>query len=221
MSEVVKIENGSFFENGLKLGPFSISINKGEICELTASDDVCAALFLRGMATMAKMKGRFYFKEKKYNTENFKSLLEVKRRVAYLGSLCALMSSRSLLENIYLGELWEKNLDEIIVEKSIAEEFKSAGIEEFLHMKPGEVPDEIQCGTFIVRELKKKPDLILLERPYLFTRGRLNTYLREKIKDLYEHEIPIIFTSSSGFIPDREVTHVIKINYNSVEKTAR
>ena len=218
---VIRIDNGIFHETGVSLGPFSISIEKGDVCEVVASEDMYSSLFLKGLATLAGIKGDFYFNGVKYFTCDYKSLLNVKRKIAYLGSSCSLLSNRTLIENIYLPQLWEKNESEIKVNKEILDECENAGITEFLYMKPGCVPQEVECGVFIVRELKKKPDIVLLERPYLFTMGRLDNLLKQKIREIYQRKIPVIFSSSTGFIPYSEVTHTINIKDNTVEKTAR
>lgn len=220
LEPIIKFSNAVIFENDNSLGPFSLEINKGDICEVDAND-ASASLFLKGVATLSKIRGRFFFKGKKFDTKDYKNLLEVKRYIAYLGSECSLLSNRSILENIHLAQLWENDMDEIIPDNSFLEECKEAGIFDYLGLRPDRIPDEEKCGVYILREFKKNPEIILLERPYLFTRGRLDMILKSNIAKTCAKKVPVVVASSSGFIPCNEITHTIKITDNEIEKIPR
>jgi ABC-type lipoprotein export system ATPase subunit len=221
LEPIIKFKDGIISEGDKSIGPFSLEINKGDVCEVQALNDAEASLFLKGMATMSKIRGEFFFKGKKFNTCDYKNLLEVKRYIAYLGTDCSLLSNRSVLENIHLAELWEKDIDEISPDESFLEECEEAGILDYLNLRPDKMPDEAKCGVYILRELKKNPEIILLERPYLFTRGRLDMILRSKIGETYAKKVPVVVASSSGFIPYNEITHIIRIKDNHIEKIPR
>jgi len=218
---IAKFENVIFSDEDITIGPFSLSINEGDICHLLSSSDAYAATFLRGLATIIKAEGDFYFQDKFFDLNDYRKLLEIKRKVAYLGPHCGLMSNRSLKDNIFLFSVWEKNLTKPKEDEKFYSDCIKAGIKDSLNLRPSKVSEEVKCGTYIIKEFKKEPELILIERPYLFTRGRLDLLLREKTEKLLMKKIPLVVFTNINFLPYHKATHTISIEDNLVEKIER
>jgi len=132
--------------------------------------------------------------------------------------LCALLSNRSLIENILLFRLWEQNTRKIKADEEFKEDCDRAGISDYLYKRPEKATEEVKCGAYLVREFLKNPRIIFLERPYLFTRGRLDRFLCEKLKKASQSNVAVVFFSTTGFVPSVRVTHKIIIEKDKIEK---
>jgi ABC-type ATPase involved in cell division len=215
---IIEYKNCIVSDKNKTLPEFSISIEENDVIEISASDDETASLFIRGLSTLVSLKGEIFFKEDLFNTLEYEKILELKRNIAYIGPLCALLSNRSLIENILLFRLWEENSRKIRPDSDFMEDCERAGISEYLYQRPEKATEEVKCGAYLVREFLKNPLVIYMERPYLFTRGRLDRFLCEKLNKASQMNVPVVFFSTTGFVPSFRVTHKIIIEEDKIEK---
>ncbi|PIE75369.1 MAG: hypothetical protein CSA18_00345 [Deltaproteobacteria bacterium] len=206
------VKNFDFME------PFSLKVNKGEICLVESDNDKFLSVFFQALATLIPLKGEFFFQGERIDLSDYTRLISLKRKIGFLGPSYALLSNRSLIENLQLMRLWEEDSLEISMDDDFIEKCNDAGIYEFLHSRPAGLSEEIQRGTFIVREFLKMPEIFLLETPYLFARGKIKHIFKKMLRAFYEKNIPVVYYSKTGFIPDFGITHIIKIKNNKIEK---
>ncbi|MDY0361544.1 MAG: hypothetical protein RBR08_08835 [Desulforegulaceae bacterium] len=215
---IMEFKNCNILDQNISLPEFSFLIEENDVVEIESLDDEKSSLFIRGLATLAPLRGEIMFKGSLYDPLDYENLLKLKRQIGYLGPLCSLLSNRSILENIFLFKMWEENLKKIKLDESFMNEFKQAGILEYIYKRPEKTTEEIKCGTYLVREFLKKPGIVFLERPYLFTRGKLSRFLCNNLKDSSQKKVPIVFFSNTGFVPATEVTHKIIVENDKIEK---
>ncbi|MGM0418755.1 MAG: hypothetical protein ACQEQS_08545 [Thermodesulfobacteriota bacterium] len=218
---VYELKDIFFFNDDYKLPCFSLTINQGDVCKIISDNDISAEFFLRGLATLTNVRGHLFFNGEQYDPLEYKELIWLKREFAYLGPLCSLLSNRTILDNIFLFKLWEENKIRITPDDDFIAQWKRIGKTEDLYKRPEHVIEDIIGGAYILKEFLKDPKILMLERPYLFTKGRLNGILLEKTEKLIENEIPVVFYSNTVFIPESKITHYIKINDDEIIKKAR
>ncbi|MDY0131997.1 MAG: hypothetical protein RBR53_04940 [Desulforegulaceae bacterium] len=215
---IIEYKDCIISNKNLTLPRFTMSFEESELVEIKSLGDEISSLFIRGISTLAPLEGKIFFNGNSYDPMDQEKILKLKRNLAYLGPLCALLSNRSLLENILLFRLWEEDLRKINPDKNFIADCEKAGISGFLYKRPEKTTEEIKCGAFLVREFLKNPKIVFMERPYLFTRGRLDRFLLEKLEKVSQTKVPIVYFSNSGFVPSLKVTHKIIIEKEKIEK---
>lgn len=220
MEHKAVIEYKDFIISGknYELPKFSLKVNENDIIEIDSKSDGAASLFIRGISTLNSVRGDIFFSGSRYNPMDYEKMLQLKRNIGYLGPLCALLSNRSVIENIVLHRLWEENTRKIKLDESLIKDCELAGISEYLYKRPEKTTEEVKCGAYLVREFLKEPRVIFLERPYLFTRGRLDRFLWTKLNKTIEKKAPVVFFSTTGFVPSVTVTHKVIIEKDKIEK---
>jgi ABC-type transporter Mla maintaining outer membrane lipid asymmetry ATPase subunit MlaF len=218
---VYELKDTCFFNDDYSLPCFSLSINQGDVCKIVSDNDISAEFFLRGLATLINVRGHLFFNGNEYDPLEYKELIWLKRKFAYLGPMCSLLSNRNILDNIFLFKLWEENKIRITPDDDFMAEWKRIGKKEDLYKRPEHVTEDIVGAAYILKEFLKYPEIVMLERPYLFTKGRLGGLLFEKIEEVFKTRIPVVFYSTTDFIPESRITHYIEINEDEIIKKAR
>lgn len=170
-----------------------------------------AHLFMRALATLEKPTGGdYYFQGERLDYSNYLNLLPYKRKIGYISPDSVLISNRTLRENLVMSRIYFENRADLELDGKTTELCRFFKIEDKLDMRPAHLDREDVRLAFIVRELTKGPEVILLERP----RDHLG-YIRfgmflEAIRPFVEAQVPfIVLTSDEKFLRDfsnREVT---------------
>lgn len=193
MEKVIEFKRCIIHNNNAFLPEFSFSIEESDVIQIESSDDENSSLFIRGLSTLVPLRGEIEFNGSLYDPLDYEGLLRLKRNIGYLGPLCALLSNRTIIENIFLFRLWEENLKKIKTDEIFLKDCENAGIKEYLYKRPEKTTEEIRCGAYLVREFMKNPGIVFLERPYLFTRGKLDRFLCIKLREISLKKVPLYF----------------------------
>ncbi len=199
------------FGKGVGLHSVSFGISPGEVCAVHADQPDDAHLFMRALATLEKpARGDYYFQGERLDFSNYLNLLPYKRKIGYISPDSVLISNRTLRENLVMSRIYFENRADLELDGKTAELCRFFKIEDKLDMRPAHLDREDVRLAFIIRELTKCPEAILLERP----RDHLG-FIRfgmflEVLRPFVEAQVPfVVLTSDEKFLRDfsnREVT---------------
>ncbi|MDY0163228.1 hypothetical protein [Desulfobotulus sp.] len=190
----IRLENIVLPLDKKSMGPFSLSLDPGDVCEIqsTASDRV--RLFLRFLATFQKpLSGRYLLDGEALDFSAYQALLPVKRRIAYISTETTLITNRSLQENILMGQAWHQNTMHPKMDERCLALCRFFCIDDKLHLRPAAISTMGRRAAIVVRGLAKQPDLILVERPEEFVgKNRKEVFLRT-LKECSREGVTLVF----------------------------
>ncbi|TWI74100.1 hypothetical protein LZ24_01040 [Desulfobotulus alkaliphilus] len=178
------------------LEPFSFDLAPGEVCEIQSDSSDHARSILKLLATLERpAEGIFMLDGNELDFSHYQSLLPVKRRIASITTDAALITNRSLQENILIGEAWYKNTmqpDMPPLCRDLCQKFR---IEERLHLRPAATSPMEQRAAIAVRGLAKSPGLILVERPEDFVGRQRKALFLDALKSFSRRGATLVFWS--------------------------
>jgi len=194
------------------------SISRGDIYSIDAALPDDAKLFLRALATLAKpLRGTYRFQGEQLDFSDYRRLLPIKRRIAYIAPDAALLSNRTLIENLLLPRSYFENVSDWDLPDDLAELCREFRITERLNLRPGEAAHEDVRLTVLLRELSKKPDLLLLERPRDFLTSRNFDVFAGVLKGMTQTGIPAVFLDPDSAAACRFPVKVVRIADGSLQ----
>jgi len=197
-------------DEGAAIERFSFSISSGDVCWLDAGTPEEAHSFFKVLAMLIiPQAGVYYFKEDRLDFSRPEVILAAKRQIGYITTHSALISNRSLRENLTLTRSYFDNDLSASVDDETFELCRRFSLVEKIDMRPQDL-DLIDMRTAIViRELSKSPQLLLLERPEAYLgHARFGLYSR-LVQDLIEKGVPVVFTSDDGEYIDRVTNRTV------------
>lgn len=179
---------------GNGLSDIYFSLSQGESCSIHADYSDDATLFLKALATLVSpIKGTYCFNGEKINFSHYRHLLPYKRRIGYIAPDSAMISNRTVYENLLFMRCFYENSLQISLDDHTKELCRKFDILDKIDMKPTELhPQDIQ-NAITIRELCKSPDLLLIERPEDFVDYTKFNLFSELLKELSLSKLAIVF----------------------------
>jgi ABC-type polar amino acid transport system ATPase subunit len=173
---------------------------------------------LRALATLVyPVSGEYHFQGRLLAFDDYRKLLPVKRKIGYVGADAALVSNRTILENFLLMRYYFENTMAIQLHEEAALLCRRCGLTDKLGLRPANLnPLDARLAIYI-RELAKKPAVLLLERPEdIMIPSENYRGLVSHFKELISTGLPVVMISyDPGFI-DRFATKVVQIRSGRV-----
>ena len=180
--------------NGLKDVNFVLS--KGEAFSIQADSLDDAHLLLRGVATLESPKsGQFFYKGEELKFSDYRSLLAYKKQVGYIASDAALISNRSMRDNLMLMRYYFEDSISIEMPREVIGLCRLFELKKRLDLKPPQLDPEEQRLFVIVRELSKNPEILLVERPGDFLMTKSFEALKGVFRNLIKTDLALVFLS--------------------------
>jgi ABC-type lipoprotein export system ATPase subunit len=118
------------------------------------------------LATLERPKaGRYQFRGEPLDFSDYRNLLPVKRRIAYISSDATLISNRTLRENLLLGRFYHENSLEIRLDDRIRVLIDGFDLADKLEVRAARLSQLDRRIAICIREIAKEPELLLLYRP--------------------------------------------------------
>lgn len=181
---------------GNGLSNINFSLSTGDVFSIRADRIDDATLFLKALATLVcPVRGTYFFDGEDINLSDYRHALPCKRRIGYIAPDTAMISNRTVRENLlFMRSFYENSLAISLDEKTEAL-CRKFDILDKLDMKPGELhPQDIQ-NAITIRELCKSADLLLLERPEDFIDNTKISFLIKILTELLFTNLAIVFFS--------------------------
>jgi len=181
--------------SGLKNIYFAVS--GGDVCFIQSDSINDAHIFLKALATLVRPEnGTYRYMGETIDFSDYRKLLPFKKRIGYIGQDAAMISNRTVRENLLLLRYYFENSLSLELDENVVQLCNLFNLQNKLDIRPGELrPVELRTAIAI-RELTKSLDILLLERPEdYFDHTRLDLF-NEILKDNIEQGHAVVFSSN-------------------------
>ncbi len=218
---LVRLENYLLKSSSLgegRIRALDFSLEKGDVVAIEAEHPEDAHIFLRAIATLEiPDRGAYLYEDQTLDLGNYQSLLPVKRKIGYVAHDSAVLSNRSVRENLLFSRYYMENSMDLELDEDVAALCRLFNIYEKLEARPSGLGPMEKQAVVLIRELAKLPEIILLDRPDDFI-GQANfSVLFEKFRELVRRGVAImIFAFDMGVI-EKYVNKKVMIKDGAVE----
>ena len=181
--------------SGLKNIYFTVS--GGDVCCIQSDSINDAHVFLKALATLVRPEnGTYLYMGETIDFSDYRKLLPFKKRIGYIGQDAAMISNRTIRENLLLLRYYFENSLSLTLDENVLKLCNLFNLQNKLDIRPGELrPVELRTAIAI-RELTKSLDILLLERPEdYFDHSRLDLF-NKILKENIEQGHAVVFSSN-------------------------
>ena len=181
--------------SGLKNIYFAVS--GGDVCFIQSESINDAHLFLKALATLVRpYNGTYRYMGETLDFSDYRKLLPFKKKIGYIGQDAAMISNRTIRENLLLLRYYFENSLSLELDKNVVQLCNLFDLQDKLDIRPGELrPVELRTAIAI-RELAKSLDILLLERPEdYFGHSKLDLF-NQILKANIEQGHAVVFSSN-------------------------
>ncbi|MCF8067870.1 MAG: hypothetical protein K9L30_04725 [Desulfobacterales bacterium] len=176
---------------------FCFSISRGDICSIQTELVSSASLFLRAVATLVyPVGGKYFYKDQQLDFSSYRNLLDYKKRIAYIAPEAAMISNKTLRENLLFRRQYFENSLSITLSEHTQNLCRRFNIADKLDMNPADLTLQDVRFAIAIRELVKSPELVLLERPEDYIGHAQFSIFEEELEKIIRSGTPIIYHSS-------------------------
>lgn len=182
-------------------GADRLAIAPGDVIAIDANAALDSRQLLRVLATLERPEqGRFRFNGAEVDLDDYRRCLAVKRRIGYVVPDCAMISNRTIRENLLLTRFYYENDLSIDLDETMALLCKEVGLSDDLERRPSELNDSALMKTIAIREMGKRPLLMLIDRPENFITP--DDAIFNHLKNMVQSKIAVVFFSNNKEMRD-------------------
>ena len=183
---------------GRRFEPFDFTLAAGDICFLSADSMDEALEFLKALATLIHpVQGTYAFKGELINFSDRSRLLTVKKQIGFITSHSALISNRTIRENLLLMNAYHQNTSAVTLDEKTRELCELFAMQQMIDLRPSDLTPRDCHLAIAIRELAKSPDLLLLENLEDYI-GLVNFGIFwELMEKLVKKRLAVVFLSNS------------------------
>ena len=194
----IELENYSLpaSEESPGIETFGFSVSTGDICWLDADATEDALLFFKALATLVTpLSGTYRFEGERLDFARPDTLLPVKKTIGYITTHSALISNRSLRENLTLMRSYADNNLSARIDDKTFDLCTHFSIADKVDLRPEKLEQTDRRAAIVIREITKATRLLLLEKPEIYL-GHARFFLYDwLLRGLMDQGVPIVFTS--------------------------
>ncbi len=180
--------------NGLKNCNFMLS--DGDICSIQTDSSDDAHNFLKALATLVyPVNGAYRFLGEAVNFSDYRELLPIKKKIGYIGQDSAMISNRTVRENMLLMRYYFENSLSLVLDENASKFCKMFNLQDKLDLRPGDLRSVDLRIAIAIRELTKSIDVLLLDRPEDYFGYNRFALFKEIIRDIIESGPAVVFFS--------------------------
>lgn len=203
--------------SGYGISGFYFALAPGDACAVEAQNPDDAHAFLRALATLAyPLKGTFRWNGRRLNLKSYKELLSYKKQVGYIAPDAALISNLTVRQNILIQRYYLENDLNIDLDDKLLVMCDTLGIRQKLDRRPADLNSMERQMAIVIREISKKPEILLLDRPEDFIGHAKFDTLVQLFKDWIDQRKPVVFVSYDRRLIRRFATRKILITNGSL-----
>jgi ABC-type lipoprotein export system ATPase subunit len=176
--------------------PFDFSLTLGDVVSISTDSGDDALTFLKALATLTQpLQGEYRYKQNILDFSSYKNLLDAKKNIGFITSHAALISNRTVRENLLLMKAYYTNATAYELDQRTQELCQLFSLEDKLELRPASLSDHDYRFVVTIRELMKAPQVLLLEYPEKFVGiANLGTF-NDILFDMLGGEVCIVFLS--------------------------
>ncbi len=182
--------------SGNGINGFYFALSPGDVCAIEAQNPDDATGFLRSVATLVRpVKGTYRYNGTRINLASYKDMLKCKEKIGYIAPDAALISNLTIRQNILIQRYYRENDLTIDLDENLQSLCDTFGICQKLDLRPAELNTMESKMAIVIREISKKPQVLLLDRPEDFIGHAKFDILVEIFNDWIAKNRPVVFLS--------------------------
>lgn len=143
-----------------------LAVATGDVVAVETDLPVAGRYLLRLLATLARPNGgRFRFMGAPVDLSDYRQCLEIKRQIGYVAADAAMISNRTVRENLLLTRYYYENDLSIDIDELLGRLCSDVGLTDKLNCRPSELSAGEVAKAITIREMGKRPLLMLMDQP--------------------------------------------------------
>ncbi len=143
-----------------------LAVATGDVVAVETDVPVAGQYLLRLLATLARPNGgRFRFMGAPVDLSDYRQCLEIKRQIGYVAADAAMISNRTIRENLLLTRFYYENDLSIDIDELLGRLCSEVGLSDKLDCRPSELSAGEVAKAITIREMGKRPLLMLMDQP--------------------------------------------------------
>ncbi len=205
-----------------RLKSFSLSVAATDALTLKSDSIADANILLRALATIIHpVKGVYRFQGHPVDFASYRNLLPVKRKIGYIGPQAALISNKTIRENLLLMRYYAENTLRLHLRERTLDLCRRFELEAVLDRRPAEAGRLQVHQAIAIREIVKNPHILILERPEDFVGHDKIGVLRDLIAARHQAGTPVIFTSHDHDLNQEIATRQITLTGGCLQHASK
>jgi ABC-type lipoprotein export system ATPase subunit len=177
-------------------GTNRLTVTQGDVIAIVADAPIDGRYLLRILATLAQpARGIYRFKGESVNPKDYRRCLAIKRQIGYVAVDAAMISNRTLRENLLLARFYYENDLTIDIDQTAAWLCEDAGLFRKLNQRPSVLSDSELLKAITIREMVKSPAVMLVDRPENFLEIVEDNGIFSHLKRMVQSGTAVVFFS--------------------------
>jgi ABC-type lipoprotein export system ATPase subunit len=177
-------------------GSSRLAVVPGDVIAIVADPPIDGRYLLRILATLEHPeRGEYRFNGKSVDLKDYRQCLAVKRQIGYVAPDAALISNRTLRENLILTRFYSENDLTIDIDETVDSLCRGAGLSPMLNRRPSVLSDVELLKAITIREMGKAPAAMLIDRPENFIKIDENDKIFNHLKNMVGSGTAVVFVS--------------------------
>lgn len=173
-----------------------LAVSQGDVIVIVTEIPADGRHLLRVLTTLEQPEaGEYRFKGKAVNLKDYRQCLAVKRQLGYVAADAAMISNRTIRENLLLTRFYLENDLTIDIDATVSTLCAATGLTRKLDMRPSALGHGERLKAITIREMAKAPAVMLVERPENFIRLTENDGIFNHLKKMAQSETAMVFIS--------------------------
>lgn len=202
---LIELSNYSFYTKTMRkpFSPFNFNMGYGDVVSVsTDSPDDVLVLFKALATIIPPLHGMYRYKDTILDFSDYRKLLTIKKNIGFITSHAALISNRTVRENLLLMRSYYDNTLTTDLDQQTRELCQIFSLENKLELRPTMLTNHDYRYVVTVRELIKKPEVLLLEYP--------EKYIGLKKLEAFNHILSELVSEQMGIVFLSEYKHFIE-----------
>ena len=180
-------------------GSLQLTINRGDVIDIVSDAPADVRRVLRVLATLERPQEIEYrFNGRLLDLQNYRRCLDVKRRIGYVAADAAMISNRTIRENLLLTRYYLENDLSIDIDAAVMSLCRSAGLSGKLDQRPAVLSEAELRKAVAIREMAKAPAVMLLERPEDYMLDTQDNDIFNHLEEMVRSGTAVVYFSSNN-----------------------
>jgi ABC-type lipoprotein export system ATPase subunit len=186
-----------------------LTVSPGDVVAIVTDTPADSRHLLRILATLTRPHGgKYHFKGTVVDLKDYRKCLAIKRQIGYVADDSAMISNRTLRENLLLTRFYYENDLTIDIDDTVGSLCKDAGLMQKLSQRPSILSDDELLKTITIREIGKTPSVMLIDRPENFLEISEDDGIFGHLKDMVQSGMAVVFFSHNSTMTSLANKHI-------------
>lgn len=208
-------------KTGRPFQPFYFSMTPGDVVSILTDSADDALNFLLALATLIHpLQGEYRYKEIMLDFSNYRNLLDTKKNIGFITSHAALISNLTVRQNLLLMNAYFTNSFTGQLDQRTQELCRLFSLRDKLEMRPADLTDHDYRFVVTVRELAKKPEMLIMEYPEKYIGIANLETLNRILFDMLGGDVCFVFLSEYRHFIETFSTRELVISNGTLQEVA-